>query len=178
MDTANIRHAISAAHDDQGVINQYNASQLANSFSPGDWRQAAEMFAPKPGQQNGFSITDDANGTVIIHNDMTEARQIANSTVPQIMMADAKGVLELAAGLEGAFTVQAAISGGSVALGEGTAFGGVAVAAGAAMLPAALIGGAIALAAVAGGPLMWASQKQAEARSELLTAQTVTIPQQ
>jgi hypothetical protein len=144
MDNQSIRDSIQESRDSVGVITNSSLTDEARDFTPADWRQAAAMYGPKPGQTSGFFITDDKNGAVQIHNDLTEAKTVANSTIPQLVGKDAGVAMAMVAGGAVMWASTSAIAAEGTAAIEGAATSTALVAAGAAVAPALLAGAAIA----------------------------------
>jgi hypothetical protein len=145
---ADLTKAIDNAKDQFGVISASGPHEELASLNAADWKRLSQMYSQNNSIQDGFYITDDANG-VEIHNDLSQAKAADSRTYSQQLEQDAKdgwshvvketglltGVSAGVAGLvsadmaltagEGALTVAAA-SGGVLALGLGVGGGMIA----------------------------------------------------
>ncbi|MBS1991435.1 MAG: hypothetical protein JSS86_01695 [Cyanobacteria bacterium SZAS LIN-2] len=92
--------AIEHAKDSVGVITQTALEKQLGSLSPADWRQAAAIFHKDEANPDGFYITDDADGKVTIHNDLTTAHKHADNSVLSATVDDAKYLAALGLGLD------------------------------------------------------------------------------
>jgi len=174
MDNAVIRDNINEAKDDFGVLDKNSLNDL--HFSASDWRQAAAVFAPKPGQNDGFYITDNAQGAVTIHNNLTSATKEANNSYGQNLMNDVGGALALGAGSVGVIAASSAMATAETAFALDGATAGAALAAGAASVwPAVLIGGAIVGTVGTAWELASTAGKQAEARNDVASNQSFSF---
>ena len=88
-------------------------------MTPKDWREAAALY-PKT-SSDGFYISDDAKGKVNVHNDLTEANKVANTSVLSATLDEAKSVLGVGAAWTGIMTGAAAVFGPAFSFGETTA---------------------------------------------------------
>ncbi len=166
MDNTAIREHINEAKDDFGVLTKDSLVDL--QFSPSDWRQAATVFAPKPGQSDGFYITDNAQGAVTIHNDLTSATKEANNSFGQNLSNDVGGALAVGAVSVGVIASSSFVASAMVASGLDGAATGAALAVGAASVwPAVLIGGAIVGTAGTALELASVAGKQSNAREDV-----------
>jgi hypothetical protein len=100
MKTQEIVAKVDAAKDQFGVVTHDAVHSQLNNFTADDWKQASQIFSKNAAANNdGFYIDDGVDGKVTIHNDMKYAHQIADNSVMQTTMDDAKKVIGTAAGV-------------------------------------------------------------------------------
>jgi hypothetical protein len=119
MNDSQITEMISQAKDQFGVITSDSAHSQLGSFSETDWQQASKLFAPDPAKPDAFSIVD-KGGNVSIHNDISEANKIGNTSVSDLTGADADTVITDAIAVAAAGVVGVGVAAG---LGNTSALG-------------------------------------------------------
>jgi hypothetical protein len=145
MNNSELMNKIESAKDTFGVITPTGLHDQLSSLTVADWRQAAAIYSSdSPTASDGFYISDDAAGKVTIHNNLTDAREHANSAL-DATGADVTSVVGWAAAGTAAWALTAGFASGFVAS-ESVEVGGAAVAAaaGSGAVGALAVGGAIA----------------------------------
>ena len=172
MTNSELTNKIESAKDSYGVITPGALHSQLTSLTPADWRAAAATY-PK-NNANGadsFYITDDADGTVTIHNDLSALHEVADNSVVHTTLQDAKSIYEDIAAGSGAFGV---LMGVGRMLTSGASLPEAAAAGGAYGIAAGIVLGAAGAVAV-GGDLVRNSYRKSDAQEEIEEAQNVTL---
>jgi hypothetical protein len=79
MDKSELVGLVNASRDSSGVITSQGAANNLSMLTPDDWYQAAAIYKKDPAKPDGFYITDSDDGKVVIHNDLSLPRKVADT---------------------------------------------------------------------------------------------------
>ena len=91
MNSQEMVRKIDDAKDSNGVITPQALHDQLSGLTAADWKQASSVFSPINMSPDGFFISDESNGQVIIHNDLSDAKLHATSALSPTLE-DAKSI--------------------------------------------------------------------------------------
>jgi hypothetical protein len=178
MNNIELVQTIEHAKNNDGVITASALHNQLNTLTASDWKEASSIYAKNPNSSDGFYISDDAQGDVTIHNDLTKAHQIADSSVGQLTLNDGKSVVAGAAALETMASASWGLTAAGLAYSDGAALATAGAAGIAGIGTAAIYAGAvigIGAAAVMVGDVGRNYLRQSAAQEEIRTSQTLSL---